>query len=99
MQASESDDVGGRTYVRVMELLDRAAPLPLASRHAGVVILALHGRLSRVTRRDGTVLGYVERLDPHDGEAFLAKRLRPRAQGFVEVGRFGNADDAVEALR
>ncbi|MBW4033113.1 MAG: hypothetical protein HIU88_10675 [Acidobacteria bacterium] len=78
----------------------------MVAAHPGITILALHGRLSRVTRLDGAVLGYVELLDdPPDAaelaahRPFLAKRLRPRAQGFVEVGRFWSADDAVDALR
>ncbi len=82
-----------------MELLDRTASLPLASAHPGVTVLNLHGHLARVTRSDGAVLGYVERLDVRDEQPYLAKRLRARAQGFVEVGRFWNADDAVDALR
>ena len=89
-----------------MDLLERRTPLPLVATHPGITILALHGRLSRVTRLDGAVLGYVELLDdppdaaePRAHRPFLAKRLRPRAQGFVEVGRFWSADDAVDALR
>ena len=83
-----------------MELLERT-PLPLAAVHPGVTVLALHGHLSRVTRGDGAVLGYVELLAPSAAEdrPYLAKRLRPRAQGFLEVGRFWSADDAVDALR
>ena len=67
-----------------------------------MTILALHGSLSRVTRHDGAVLGYIELIDAGaDGheQPFLAKRLRPRAQGFLEVGRFWSADEAVDALR
>jgi hypothetical protein len=85
-----------------MELLERAVPLPLTAAHPGITVLALHGRLSRVTRNDGAVLGYVEllpSLSSDDEHPFLAKRLRPRAQGFLEVGRFWTADDAVDALR
>ena len=89
-----------------MDLLERTAPLPVVAPHHGITLLALHGRLTRVTRRDGAVLGYIELIadgttdDPAtDGQPYLAKRLRPRAQGFVEVGRFWSADDAVDALR
>lgn len=85
-----------------MELLERTAPLPLKAAHPGITILALHGRLTRVTRHDGAVLGYIELLDPapsNEHQPFLAKRLRPRAQGFLEVGRFWSADEAVDALR
>ncbi|MEP6842949.1 MAG: hypothetical protein ABJA11_05475 [Pseudolysinimonas sp.] len=82
-----------------MELLERAVPLPLAATHAGVTVLALHGRLWRATRTDGAVLGYVEVLDTAQGERFLSKRLRPRAQGFLPVGEFWTADEAIESLR
>lgn len=84
-----------------MELLERSAPLPLVATHPNLTILALHGRLTRVTRRDGAVLGYVELMEPASNEdrPFLAKRLRPRAQGFLEVGRFWSADEAVDALQ
>ena len=68
-----------------MDLLERAIPLPLTSAHPGVTVLALHGRLWRATRADGAVLGYVELLDTADGERFVSKRLRPRAQGLVPV--------------
>ena len=82
-----------------MELLERSAPLPLTAAHPGITVLALHGRLSRITRHDGAVLGYVELIDTTEERPFLAKRLRPRAQGFLEIGRFWTADDAVDALR
>lgn len=82
-----------------MELLERAIPLPLASSHPGITVLALHGRLWRATRPDGAVLGYVEVLDTADGERYLSKRLRARAQGFLPVGEFWTADEAIESLR
>ncbi|MEO6533864.1 MAG: hypothetical protein ABIO06_09865 [Pseudolysinimonas sp.] len=82
-----------------MDLLERALPLPLAAAHPGVAVLALHGRLWRATRADGAVLGYVELFDTPEGERFLSKRLRPRAQGFLPVGEFWTADEAIESLR
>ncbi|MFC5502005.1 hypothetical protein ACFPJ4_07095 [Lysinimonas soli] len=82
-----------------MDLLERATPLPLAAPHPAISVLALHGRLSRITRRDGTVLGYVEPIDSAEGERYRAKRLRARAQGFLVVGDFWTADEAVDALR
>ena len=82
-----------------MELLERSTPLPLASTPRGVTVLALHSHLSRVTRPDGVVLGYVEVVDSADGERFRSKRLRARAQGFLVVGEFWSADEAIESLR
>jgi hypothetical protein len=82
-----------------MELLERATALPLASAHPGVTVLALHGRLWRATRADGAVLGYVELVVTDEGDRFLSKRLRPRAQGFLPIGEFWTADEAIESLR
>jgi len=88
-----------------MELLERGAPLPLGAAHPGITILALHGRLWRATRPDGAVLGYVEIIGPSEGESegesekFRSKRLRPRAQGYLVIGEFWNADEAIDALR
>jgi hypothetical protein len=90
-----------------MELLERGIPLPLAAAHRGITILALHGRLWRATRPDGTVLGYVEIIGPTEsegksegnGEKFRSKRLRARAQGYLVIGEFWNADEAIDALR
>ena len=61
--------------------------------------MALHGRLWRATRADGAVLGYIELIDTADGERFVSKRLRARAQGFLPVGEFWTADEAIESLR
>ena len=53
----------------------------------------------RAMRPDGAVLGYVEIVETPDGERFMSKRLRPRAQGFLPVGEFWTADEAIESLR
>lgn len=82
-----------------MDLLDRAVPLPLASAHPGVTVLALHGRMWRAMLPDGAVLGYVEIIETPEGERYLSKRLRPRAQGFLPVGQFWTADEAIDSLR
>lgn len=87
-----------------MELLERATPLPLAVAHPSVTVMALHGRLWRVIRSDGAVLGYVEiveTLDPSGNrvERFRSKRLRAHAQGFLIVGEFWSADEAIDSLR
>lgn len=82
-----------------MDLLERAVPLPLAAAHPGVTILALHGRLWRATRPDGAVLGYVEIIETGEGERFRSKRLRPRAQGYLIIGEFWSADEAIDSLR
>jgi hypothetical protein len=82
-----------------MDLLQRSAPLPIGRAHAGLQLVALHGGLTRVLHRDGGVIGYVETLEEQGGTRFRAKRMRPRAAGFVVVGDFWTADEALDALR
>lgn len=82
-----------------MDLLERSIPLPLGRPHAGLELVRLHGGLTRVLRRGGGVIGYVERIADPAGTRFRAKRMRPRAAGFVAVGEFWSADEALDALR
>ncbi len=70
---------------------------PLA--RSAVQVRELHDGLLRVTRPDGAVLGYVERMREPQGERFRAKRLRRDAQGFVPLGDFWSLQDAVDCLR
>jgi len=83
-----------------MDLLERSAPLPTARSHAGLELIALHGGLTRVLRRDGGVIGYVETIADPSGTRFRAKRMRrPLTAGFLTVGEFWTADEALDALR
>lgn len=82
-----------------MDLLERGAPLPTSRSHAGLELVALHGGLTRVLRRGGGVIGYVETVVEPGGTRFRAKRMRPRAAGFVVVGEFWTADEALDGLR
>ena len=82
-----------------MELLERTAPLPTSRQHPALQLVPLHGGLTRVLRRDGGVIGYVEVVDDGAGRRFLAKRMRARAAGFLPVGEFWTADEALDALR
>lgn len=82
-----------------MDLLDRTAPLPTTRSHTGLRLVPLHGGLTRVLQRHGGVIGYVERAEEPAGTRFRAKRMRPRAAGFVVVGEFWTADEALDALR
>ena len=79
-----------------MELLDRAVPLPLRRPHPGLGLVVLRSGMTRVTRRDGEVLGYVEPID--DGR-YRAKRLVTRRAQFRLIGDFWTADEALDALR
>ncbi len=83
-----------------MDLLERPIPLPLRrAAPRGLDIVPRRGALWRVARADGLVLGYVERLDDESGARYRSKRMIGRAAGFDVLGDFGQADDAVEALR
>jgi hypothetical protein len=81
-----------------MELLERTPPLALTRPHGSLDVVPLHNGLTRVLRRDGGVIGYVELLDDPAGARFRAKRMAPRAAGFRVVGEFWTADDALDAL-
>ncbi len=82
-----------------MDLLELPAPLPLRATPRGLDIVPRRGALWRVTRHDGLVRGYVERVDDDGGARYRSKRMIGRAAGFTVLGDFGAADDAVEALR
>ena len=82
-----------------MELLHRSAPLTTTRSRAGLRLVALHGGLTRVLDRDGGVIGYVETVEEQGGTRYRAKRMRPRAAGFVIVGEFWSADEALDGLR
>jgi predicted methyltransferase len=86
-----------------MITLDRTTTDTLADPHAmasasGLALISLHDGLWRVTRPDGEVLGYVERLTAKDGGRFRAKRISVRLRQFVNVGEFWQMRDAVECF-
>lgn len=83
-----------------MDLLERPAPLPLRrSAPRAIDITPRRGSLWRVTRSDGSILGYVERVTDSGGPQYRSKRLIGRAATFDVLGEFPLADDAIDALR
>ena len=74
-----------------------ASPLRPGAR-ASVVIVPLQHGLSRVTRPDGEVLGYVEAFESREGERYRAKRVSPRLRDFVTIGEFWQRDEAVDCF-
>lgn len=82
-----------------MELLELPAPLPLRRMPRGLAIVPRRGALWRVTRTDGLVLGYVERVGDGLVPRYRSKRVAGRATGFNVLGDFAVPDDAVESLR
>lgn len=65
----------------------------------GVATVQLNDDLWRVTRPDGEVLGYVERLTTAAGLRFRAKRMLQRQRRFLPVGEFWTVDDAMDCFR
>jgi hypothetical protein len=86
-----------RRRQRTEDIMPSTTYTPLA--RTAVQVRELHDGLLRVTRPDGAVLGYVERMHEPQGERFRAKRLRRDARGFVPLGDFWALQDAVDCLR
>lgn len=75
------------------------APVGSSGIHRGVATVQLNDDLWRVTRPDGEVLGYVERLTTAAGSRFRAKRLLQRQRRFLPVGDFWTVDDAMDCFK
>ena len=55
-------------------------------------------RLSRVVDPEGRVVGHVARIGDDLATRYRARRFRPAAGGFVELGDFWRMEDAVAVL-
>ena len=79
--------------------LDPTPAFPASRR--GVTTVPLRGGRWRVTREEGEVLGYVD-LVAGSGAAlprYRSARMRPRHDGFVSLGEFTSAEDALDVVR
>jgi len=76
-----------------------ASLAPLDVRRGGLRLVQLHDDLARVTRPNGEVAGYVERVVDAGGERWRAKRFLPRQRRFDDVAEFWSRDDAVDVFR
>lgn len=65
----------------------------------GVATIQINDDLWRVTRPNGEVLGYVERLVSPAGSRFVAKRMLQRQRRFLPIGEFWTIDDALDCFR
>lgn len=79
-----------------MTVLDFA---PATRTRTGVTTVQLHDDLWRVTRDDGEVLGYVDRVSTAAGDRFTARRMLPRQRRFLAVGEFWRFGDAMDCFR
>lgn len=62
-------------------------------------VLDVREDLSRVTRRNGEVVGYVDRVEVAGGTAYRARRYLATERRFVALPEVWSADDAVDCLR
>lgn len=77
--------------------LDPTPAYPASRR--GVTTVPLRGGRWRVTREHGEVLGYVDLVADAAGERYRSARMRPRHDGFVPLGEFASAEDALDVVR
>lgn len=70
-----------------------------ASIGAGLSFSQLNNGLWRITRADGSVLGYVEQPTAGSGAGYTAKRLSPDRRSFRVVGEFRSFEEALASLR
>lgn len=73
---------------------------PSAARtHGGLRVLDVREDLSRITRANGEIVGYVDRVVLPGGPAYRARRYVAAERRFVELPAVWSADDAVDTLR
>lgn len=72
---------------------------PVARSRGALRVLDVRDDLSRVTRADGEIVGYVDRLQVAGGQAYRARRYVAAERRFVELPTVWSADDAVDTLR
>ncbi|PYY34514.1 hypothetical protein DEJ16_01010 [Curtobacterium sp. MCJR17_055] len=75
------------------------SPRPTARSRGDLRILDVRDDLSRVTRANGEIVGYVDRVDVAGGTAYRARRYVAAERRFVELPNVWNAEDAVDTLR
>jgi len=68
-------------------------------RRAGLRLVRVTDQLARVTRPNGEVAGYVERLDEGGTVRWRAKRFHARQRRFETLADFWREGDAVDAFR
>lgn len=79
------------------------SPLPALRTSHGMTLTQLHDALWRVTRSNGSVVGYIELVE-HDEQrqspdSYRAKRLAPSLRSFIHLGDFWQLQDAIDCLR
>uniref|UniRef100_A0A942SYQ7 Uncharacterized protein n=1 Tax=Neobacillus citreus TaxID=2833578 RepID=A0A942SYQ7_9BACI len=77
----------------------RIRTTPLVRTRGDLRILDVRDDLSRITRANGEIVGYVDRVDVAGGTAYRARRYVATERRFVELPDVWSADDAVDCLR
>lgn len=77
----------------------RIRTAPVARSRGDLRILDVRDDLSRVTRANGEIVGYVDRVDVAGGTAYRARRYVSTERRFVALPNVWSADDAVDCLR
>jgi hypothetical protein len=72
---------------------------PVARTRGALHILDVRDDLSRISRANGEIVGYVDRIDIAGGPAYRARRYVVAERRFVPLPTVWNADDAVDMLR
>ncbi|MGU3411669.1 hypothetical protein ACLBWP_16325 [Microbacterium sp. M1A1_1b] len=80
------------------QLRIRTAP-PVARLRGDLRVLDVRDDLSRVTRANGEIVGYVDRVDVAGDTAFRARRYVAAERRFIDLPTVWSADDAVDCLR
>jgi len=75
------------------------SPRPLARARGSLHVLDVREDLSRITRGNGEIAGYVDRIDVAGDAAYRARRYVADQRRFVELPAVWNKDDAVDCLR
>jgi hypothetical protein len=74
-------------------------PRPLARTRGQLRVLDVREDLCRVTRGNGEIVGYVDRVDIEGLPAYRARRYVPAERRFVALPTVWDPDDAVDSLR
>ncbi|WP_144764292.1 hypothetical protein [Curtobacterium sp. 9128] len=72
---------------------------PVARSRGDLRILDVRDDLSRVTRSNGEIVGYVDRVQVAGDVAYRARRYVATERRFIELPNVWSVDDAVDCLR
>ena len=96
-------DVGGRTYLRVEEVImvmtTRTAPSPRLHPGLGLRLIPIGDSRWRLVDAAGLIIGHVDTVTEARGTRYRALHYHPGSRSFRELGAFWSLDDAVDCLR